>query len=192
MAQGEDSPWLLAGLGNPGAEYDGTRHNAGFAAAALVAAEVRANYWKSECGSLVASHEWRGKEVFVAKPQSFMNLSGVPVSQLLRKHGIPVEHLVVLRDDLDLPEGSVRAKFASGHGGQNGVRSIIERCGTKNFYQVRVGIGRPPGRMPAADYVLSKPRGEAAELFEEGCSKAAECALCLLDEGIAAAQGRFN
>lgn len=188
----EEEAWLVVGLGNPGSEYDGTRHNAGFAAADAVAAEVRANYWKQECGSLVASREWDGKQLYVAKPQSFMNLSGVPVSQLMRKHGVPKERLVVVRDDMDLPEGSVRIKFSSGHGGQNGVRSIIDKVGSKNFYQVKVGIGHPPGRMPAADYVLSKPRGEAADLFESGVQRASECVLCFLKDGITKAQDLFN
>lgn len=187
-----EDTWLIAGLGNPGAEYEGTRHNAGFAVADLVASEIRANYWKQECGSIVAAHEWDGKELIIAKPQSFMNLSGAPVGQLMKKHGIPKEHLVVVRDDLDLPEGTVRIKFASGHGGQNGVRSIIDRLGSKNFYQVRIGIGRPPGRMPAADYVLSKPRGEAEELFREGVHRGAECVLCFIKDGITKAQDRFN
>ncbi len=94
--------------------------------------------------------------------------------------------------DMDLPEGSVRIKFSSGHGGQNGVRSIIDRVGSKSFYQVKVGIGHPPGRMPAADYVLSRPRGEAAELFESGVQRASECVLCFLKDGITKAQDLFN
>ncbi len=192
MEAADETAWFVACLGNPGAEYEGTRHNAGFLAADLIAAEIRANYWKQECGAIVASHEWRGKDVVVAKPQSFMNLSGSPVAQLLRKHGIPKEHLVVVRDDLDLPEGSVRIKFASGHGGQNGVRSVIDKLQTKSFYQVRIGIGRPPGRMPVADYVLTRPRGEAAELFAEGVRKGADCVMCFLEDGIVRAQDRFN
>ena len=187
-----EDAWLIAGLGNPGTEYQGTRHNAGFAVADAIASEVRANYWKQECGSIVAIHEWDGKELVIAKPQSFMNLSGAPVGQLMKKHGIPKERLVVVRDDLDLPEGTVRAKFASGHGGQNGVRSIIDRLGSKSFYQVRIGIGRPPGRMPVTDYVLSKPRGESEELFQEAIQSGAECVLCLIKDGITKAQDRFN
>lgn len=192
MREEHEEAWLVVGLGNPGAEYEGTRHNAGFSAVDVVASEIRANYWKQECGSIVTSREWEGRELVIAKPQSFMNLSGAPVAQLMKKHGIPKERLIVVRDDLDLEEGTVRLKFASGSGGQKGVQSIIDRCGTKSFYQVRIGIGRPPGRMPVPDYVLSKPRGESEELFQEAIHKAADCVLFFMQEGIAKAQERFN
>lgn len=188
----EENVWLVAGLGNPGAEYADTRHNAGFGVADIVAREVRANFWKSECGSLAAHREWEGLDVIVAKPQSFMNLSGAPVVQLMKRYGVPKERLVVVHDDLDLPDGTVRVKFGSGHGGQNGVRSIIDKLGSKSFYQVKVGIGRPPGRMPVSDYVLSAPRGEAKEAFLEGVSTAAEAVLFFLQNGIQKTQSRFN
>lgn len=184
--------WLVVGLGNPGADYDGTRHNAGFMAADALAAELRANYWKSECGSLAAAKEWSGHSVVIAKPQSFMNLSGTPVAQLMKKHAVQLDHLIVIHDDLDIPSGTLRVKAGSGHGGHNGLRSIIEKLGTKEFARVKVGIGRPPGRMPVVDYVLQRPRGEQADEFECATARAAEAAMRLMSDGMGKAQAAFN
>lgn len=188
----ESGTWLIAGLGNPGQEYVETRHNAGFDVVDLLGGELSANYWKSECNSLIAKCKFGEADIILAKPMDFMNLSGKPVGALLKKFDIGKEYLIVIHDDLDIPEGSVRIKFASGHGGQNGVRSIIEELGSKNFYQVKVGIGRPPGRMPAASYVLQEPKGESRELFIEALHKACDMTLYFLENGIQKTQTKFN
>lgn len=184
--------WLIAGLGNPGAQYEGTRHNTGFVAADLLAEELGARYWKTECGSLAAHVQRDGEELIVAKPQGFMNTSGGPVSQLMRKYGVEPERLVVLHDELDIEPGTIRVKHGGGLAGHNGLKSIAEKTGTRDWYRVRIGIGRPPGRMPVTDWVLSAPRGEAAEMLAHGCALAADAVPCLLDEGLAQAQSRFN
>lgn len=188
----DSATWLIAGLGNPGAEYVETRHNAGFDVVDLLGNEFGANYWKSDCNSMVAKCKFATDEVVLAKPMEFMNLSGKPVCALLKKYGIDKEHLIVIHDDLDIPEGSVRIKFSSSHGGQNGVRSIIDCLGSKNFYQVKVGIGRPPGRMPVSNYVLQEPKGESRELFIEALHKAAELVPYFLENGIQKTQSKFN
>lgn len=184
--------WLIAGLGNPGPDYADTRHNAGFDVIDLLAGELRANYWKSDCNSLISKCSFGDDEIILAKPQEFMNLSGKPVCALLKKYGIDKEHLIVIHDDLDIPEGTVRIKFQSGHGGQNGVRSIIDVLGTKSFYQVKIGIGRPPGRMSVSNYVLQAPKGEGKESFDRAVSDASELVLFFLENGIAKTQSKFN
>lgn len=188
----ESNTWLIAGLGNPGRDYASNRHNAGFDVISLLSEELSANYWKSDCNSLIAKCKFKAEDVLLAKPQEFMNLSGKPVCALLKKYEIAKERLIVIHDDLDIPEGSVRIKFSSGHGGQNGVRSIIEELGSKNFYQVKVGIGRPPGRMPASNYVLQDPKGESKELFDAAIQDACELVLYFLENGIQKTQTKFN
>ena len=184
--------WLIAGLGNPGSEYAKTRHNAGFDVIDLLAEDLSANYWKSDCNSMVAKCKFQGDEVMLAKPMEFMNLSGKPVCALLKKYGIDKEHLIVIHDDLDIPEGSVRIKFSSGHGCQKGVRSIIDTLGSKSFYQVKVGIGRPPGRMPVSSYVLQEPKGDSLDLFVGAVLEAKDLVLFFLENGIQKTQSKFN
>lgn len=184
--------WLIVGLGNPGEEYAGTRHNAGFQSLDALASEIRANYWKNECGSLAAAKERNGQNVILAKPQSFMNLSGTPTSQLMKKHSVAIDHLIVIHDDLDIPSGTIRVKSGGGHGGHNGLRSIIDKLGTKDFTRVKIGIGRPPGRMPVVDYVLQRPRGDQMIEFEEAALQASKAAMQIMDNGVEKAQAAFN
>lgn len=175
---------LVVGLGNPGSEYEGTRHNAGFVAIDLLAERAAVRYWKTEGGSLTAKGKLGGTEVVLAKPQSFMNLSGGPVKKLLEAYDLSPEELIVIHDELDIPAGTVRAKLGGGHAGHNGLRSICDKLGTRDWYRVRTGIGRPPGRMDPADYVLSRPKGDAAADFQAACSLAADTAEALVCEGL--------
>lgn len=184
--------YLIAGLGNPGAEYEATRHNAGFRAVDELADELGARYWKSECGALTAKASDGDTEVILAKPQSFMNVSGGPVKKLLESYGIAADHLVVIHDELDIPAGTVRVKFGGGHAGHNGLRSICDKLGTRDWFRVRAGIGRPPGRMDVADFVLSVPRREAADDFDSAVHGAAQAALSLLRQGLDRTQREFN
>lgn len=184
--------YLIVGLGNPGEEYAHTRHNAGFDAIDAIAADANASYWKEECGSLCAHVKIAGHDVILAKPQSFMNRSGGPVQKLVKKYGIPSDHLIVIHDELDLPPGSIRVKFGGGLAGHNGLRSINEKLSSPDWFRIRVGIGRPPGRMPVTDWVLTKPKGDAARDFEAGISMAAEAAVFMLDHSLAEAQNKFN
>ena len=138
--------FLIVGLGNPGEEYEHTRHNAGFDAVDLIAEEVGARYWKTECGALTTKGVYRDHDLVLAKPQSYMNTSGGPVKQLMNAYGVDAEHLIVVHDELDIDPGTVRVKFGGGHAGHNGLRSICDKPGTRDWYRVRVGIGRPPVR----------------------------------------------
>ena len=184
--------YLIVGLGNPGDEYAQTRHNAGFRTVDALGGEVGARYWKTECGALTAKGSHQGLSLVLAKPQSFMNCSGGPVKQLLAKYDVAPDHLIVIHDELDIPSGTVRVKFGGGHAGHNGLRSICDKLGTRDWFRVRCGIGRPPGRMDPADYVLSVPRKEAADELQQAIDAAAQAVLFLVVEGLEKTQQKFN
>ena len=187
-----DIDYLIVGLGNPGDEYAQTRHNAGFRTVDALGGEVGARYWKTECGALTAKGSYKGHELILAKPQSYMNVSGGPVKQLLAKYGVEPDHLIVIHDELDIPSGTVRVKFGGGHAGHNGLRSICDKLQTRDWYRVRCGVGRPPGRMDAADYVLSVPRKEAADEFAQAIDLAYQATLSLVEFGLEKTQQKFN
>jgi len=184
--------YVIVGLGNPGPKYEGTRHNAGFEVIDLLAQELGANYWKTEGGALTAKAKYRGEEIILAKPQSFMNVSGGPVKQVCANYDVKPDHLIVIHDELDIDPGTIRVKFGGGHAGHNGLRSICDKLGTREWLRVRIGIGRPPGRMSVSDYVLSLPKKEAQEDFEQACRLGAEATLSLLDHGLEKTQQHFN
>lgn len=196
LAEGKGSviseSYFIVGLGNPGEEYADTRHNAGFRTVDLIGERVGVRYWKRECGALTGTGAYRAVDVVLAKPQSYMNTSGGPVKQVCAAYGIAPDHLVVIHDELDIPAGSVRVKFGGGHAGHNGLRSICDKLGTRDWYRVRCGIGRPPGRMGAADFVLAPLRKDAADTFAQTVETAADAALSLIVQGLARTQQEFN
>ncbi|MBV9831639.1 MAG: aminoacyl-tRNA hydrolase [Marmoricola sp.] len=150
-------PVLVAGLGNPGADYQGTRHNVGFAVADVLAGRLGARFSAHrKSGADVAEGRLAGRKAYLVKPRGYMNLSGGPVANALRFFSVPVDDLVVVHDDLDLDFGDVRLKRGGGEGGHNGLRSISKSVGTKDYLRVRFGIGRPPGRQDPADFVLKR------------------------------------
>lgn len=188
---------VIVGLGNPGEEYAHTRHNAGFEVIDLLAKRWGVSYWKNTCGALVGEAKVRlasgdVEKVILAKPQSFMNLSGGPVSHLCRYYEEDPAELIVIHDELDINPGTVRVKKGGGHAGHNGLRSIIEKLGTRDFLRVRTGIGRPPGRMSVVDFVLQAPKKEAKDDFDEACVLAADAVESLLNEGLERTQNTFN
>ena len=184
--------FLIVGLGNPGEEYEHTRHNAGFDTVDKIAAEIGVRYWKSECGALTGKGAYHDIDVVLAKPQSYMNTSGGPVKQLMNAYGVLPDHLVVIHDELDIDPGTIRVKFGGGHAGHNGLRSICDKLGTRDWFRVRCGIGRPPGRMPVADYVLSLPKKDAADDFAQATDLGCEAALFLIEHGLEKTQQKFN
>ena len=189
---------VAVGLGNPGEEYAHTRHNAGFEVVDLLASEWGVTYWKNTCGALVGEGKLRHSDgsvekVILAKPQSFMNTSGGPVSKLMRTHKAAPDHLIVIHDELDIDPGTIRVKFGGGHAGHNGLRSICDKLGTRDWYRVRIGIGRPPGRKPVVDWVLSRPRSkDDTEAFDHAVAEGSNAVLCLIDNGLEKTQQRFN
>lgn len=183
---------IVCGLGNPGSEYERTRHNAGFLAVDALADELGARYWKTKPGALVAEVSLTGgRKLVLVKPTSYMNVSGGPLKKVAEEYRVPPAGVLVVHDELELPAGAVGVKVGGGHAGHNGLRSICEKFGTHDFPRVRVGIGRPPGRMAPADFVLQQLRGRDLEEFEVTVADAALAARVAVEEGVAAALRRF-
>lgn len=184
--------WLVAGLGNPGSQYAGNRHNVGYLLADVLAARAGAGFRREKTRVHAASGRIASQLVLIAKPMSFMNLSGGPVSATAAFYKVPPDRTIVLHDELDLPFGTIRLKLGGGDNGHNGLRSVTASLKTRDYYRVRVGIGRPPGRQDPADFVLSDfaaaERKELPELLE----RAADAVEVLLRDGLAAAQDKFH
>jgi PTH1 family peptidyl-tRNA hydrolase len=191
-----DERHLVVGLGNPGPRYAGTRHNAGFFVLDLLAERVGGTFKarKSTGGAAADAIETRlaGRAVVLAKPRSFMNESGGPVAGLARFFKIPVEQITVVHDELDLPFGTLRLKRGGGEGGHNGVRSIVSSLGSPDFARVRFGVGRPPGRQDAADYVLRDFATVERRELPLFVDRAADAVEVLLAQGLETAQNQFN
>ena len=183
---------MIVGLGNPGLDYEKTRHNAGFMTIDALADRLGVSYWKSQCGAEVGVTKFQGRQVILAKPQSFMNLSGGPVSKLCREYDLEPEQILVVHDELDIPAGDLRVKFAGGHAGHNGIRSIIDKCQSRDFTRLRFGIGRPPGKMPVADYVLQQLKNQTLEDFIFQTQDAADVLESCLSDGVTAARDKYN
>ncbi|MCX8006853.1 MAG: aminoacyl-tRNA hydrolase [Coriobacteriia bacterium] len=183
---------LIVGLGNPGEEYARTRHNAGFMVVDLLADNLGVSYWREEAGARVGVVRVGADDFVLAKPQTYMTRSGAAVKRLLERYEVPLSGLVVVHDDLDLPEAVVRVKRGGGHGGHNGLRSLVESLGSGDFVRVRLGIGRPPGRQDPADYVLEPVRGEVAERIESAVPHAAAAVMHVVEHGVEAAMREFN
>lgn len=190
----DDDHWLVVGLGNPGPGYAGNRHNVGQMALALLADRASVSFKNHKTNSAVAEGRSfaAGPKLILAKPNTFMNVSGGPVAALLRFYKIPPSRLIVLHDELDIPFDSVRLKSGGGHGGHNGLRDIISAIGTGDFTRVRIGIGRPPGRQPAADYVLKDFTSDERELLPSTLTDAADATELITTDGLTAAQLKFH
>ena len=166
---------VVVGLGNPGPEYQDTRHNVGQWVVAALAKKVRAAaHWRRDGASVVAQGQWRGDTIYLVKPQSLMNVSGAPVASALRRlHADPVD-LILVFDDLDLPLGTVRVRMKGSSGGHNGVTSVIEALGTSDFRRVKIGIGRPEHKAQVADHVLSGFDDDERPVIDNAVEEAVE------------------
>ncbi|HPH97219.1 MAG TPA: aminoacyl-tRNA hydrolase [Anaerolineaceae bacterium] len=185
-------PFLIAGLGNPGREYRETRHNIGFMLVDELSQAWGFRLSRVQNKAIVTTGQFQGRRIILAKPQTYMNLSGQAISSLTKFYKVPVEHLIVAHDDLDLPLGTIRLRPGGGSAGQKGVSSTIEQLGTQSFPRLRLGIGRPPGRMDAADYVLEnflKPEKEILAQVLEHARKAVEVFIL---SGLNQAMNEFN
>jgi PTH1 family peptidyl-tRNA hydrolase len=187
-----DSAFLLVGLGNPGREYRDSRHNVGFMLVDRLCVRLNARGMKMQSKAIVITTTYEEHKLILAKPQTYMNLSGQSVQGLAHFYKIPLTNLLVLSDDLDLPFGTIRIRARGGPGGQRGMSSIIERLGTQEFPRLRVGIGRPPGRMDPADYVLQDFSKEEMKSLSEILDHAADAALEFVIHGLNAAMNKFN
>ncbi|HEY4186917.1 MAG TPA: aminoacyl-tRNA hydrolase [Polyangia bacterium] len=184
--------WLLVGLGNPGTEYQDTRHNVGFHVIDLLAQRTRAPSARTKHGAEIVEARLGSERVLLCKPMEYMNVSGQPVVRVASFWKVEPKQTIVVHDDLDLPFGRLKLGAGGGHGGNNGVRSILTEWGNADFHRVRMGIGRPaPGRH-AANHVLggfdTAERAELPEFF----ARAADAVACIVTDGIGVAMNRFN
>jgi PTH1 family peptidyl-tRNA hydrolase len=182
---------LIVGLGNPGAQYEGTRHNVGFRVVEELARRLGAEF-TSWGDSRTARARKSGDSLLIAKPQTFMNLSGFPVIALLGFYKIEIPDLLVVTDDVNLPLGRLRARARGSEGGHNGLRSIVEQLGTEDFARLRVGVGRGDKRRDLADHVLAKFEPNEREEIERGIGRATDAAELFLTDGIVKVMNAFN
>ncbi len=183
---------IIVGLGNPGRKYERTRHNAGFMAVDELAKGLHVGITQEKHHALIGRARMDSEEIVLAKPQTYMNESGSAVGAILRGTYTAVSDLIVVHDELDLPIGSVRVKIGGGHGGHNGLRSIIEHAGSAEFVRVRIGIGRPAQDMDAAGYVLSVFSADERDAAAGAVARAADAAKAIVQEGPARAMNIFN
>jgi PTH1 family peptidyl-tRNA hydrolase len=188
----ETGPWLILGLGNPGPQYAGTRHNAGFKVLDVLAERVGGKFKSHKARGEVVETRLAGERAVLAKPRSFMNESGGPAASLRDFFKAPIEKIVVVHDELDLGFGTLRLKQGGGDNGHNGLKSLRQSLGSGEFYRVRLGVGRPPGRQDPSALVLRDY--SAAERKEVGVQfeRAADAVELLISEGLAAAQNSYN
>lgn len=186
------APYLIVGLGNPGPQYARNRHNVGFQVLDRLAARHGLSFSRTMHRALVAEGRIEGRRVLLAKPLTYMNNSGEAVGALVRYFNIPLEQVLVVYDDMDLPPGTIRLRPKGGSGGQRGVQSIIHHLGTEAFPRLRIGIGRPPERMDAAAYVLQNFSPDEETIMEEVRERAVDAIETWLRDGLQTAMNRFN
>src|SRR5215211_7990709 len=187
-----ENSYLLIGLGNPGREYQSNRHNFGFMLIDRLAVRFIARMLKVQSKAIVTSGIYQDRKVILAKPQTYMNLSGQSAQGLLNFYKIPVENMLIAHDDLDIPFGTIRIRPKGGPGGQGGMTSTISQLGTKDFPRLRLGIGRPPGRMDPAAFVLQDFSREEMKVLSEIIDWAADAVLEFVKNGLNAAMNKYN
>ncbi|MFC4020693.1 aminoacyl-tRNA hydrolase [Micromonospora sp. GCM10011542] len=191
----EAGPWLVVGLGNPGREYAGNRHNVGFMAADLLAGRVGAKFGRHK-RAVAEVAEGRlgfgGPKLVLVKPLTYMNLSGGPVAALAQFYKVPPGQVIAVHDELDIAFGQVRVKCGGGEGGHNGLRSMSKSLGTKEYVRVRFGIGRPPGRQDPADYVLSDFGAAERKELDFLVDRAADVVESVVVKGVEPTQNLFH
>lgn len=193
----DNAPWLVVGLGNPGREYAKNRHNVGFLVADLLAGRIGARFGRHRKAVADVAEGRLGvgeqaPRLVLAKPMTYMNLSGGPVAALCRFYKVPVDRLLAVHDELDLPYGVLRAKQGGGEGGHNGLRSVSQSLSTKDYLRVRFGIGRPPGRQDPADYVLSDFTAAERKELDYLVDRAADLAEAVVTRGLEWAQNAYH
>lgn len=190
-AESGGARYLVAGLGNPGKPYEGTRHNAGFEVIDRLAAAVGAEVKKKRFAALVGEAQVQGRTLLLIKPQAYMNRSGQAVAAAMGFYRLPLERLLVITDDAALEPGRLRLRAKGSAGGHNGLADIIEKVNSQDFARLRVGIGLSGGE-DMADYVLSRPPAKEREILDRAIETAVQAALCWITEGLDAAMNRYN
>lgn len=186
-------PWLVAGLGNPGERYAATRHNIGAMVVVALCETLDTRLRKARfLSALAAEAKYRDVQLLLVRPETWMNLSGPPIASLARRRGIPVDRVIACHDEIDLPFGALRVKKGGSTAGHHGLDSLVEAFRSPDFYRVRLGVGRPPGRKDPVDYVLEPfskaERDEVDRLVADAC----DAVLTLVAEGLSVTQSRYN
>lgn len=187
-----NSPFVVVGLGNPGREYRDTRHNIGFMVVDRLCKMMGISLTRMQSKALVGIGILEGQKVVVAKPQTYMNLSGQSVGGIVRFYKAEFERLIVAHDDLDLPLGTIRLRPSGGSAGQKGIGSIIQQLGTQNFARLRLGIGRPPGQMNPADYVLRPFTNSEQVLLDQVMDRVEGAVRVFIRQGLDSAMNQYN
>ena len=185
-------PYLIVGLGNPGREYAQTRHNIGFMLIDRLASHLNARGMKIQSKAIIITAQIEGQKLILAKPQTFMNLSGQSIQGLVHFYKLPLDHILVAHDDLDLQFCTIRLRPGGGAAGQKGIKSTIEQLGTPDFARLRMGIDRPPGRMDAAAYVLQEFSPKEVSAVTEMLDRAVEAAITWSTQGLNASMNKYN
>ncbi|MGI6168536.1 MAG: aminoacyl-tRNA hydrolase [Christensenellales bacterium] len=184
--------YIIAGLGNPGEKYDNTRHNAGFWSIDQLSQELGIEMGKRDFRAIIGKGRLNGQNIMLCKPQTYMNLSGESLVEMVYYYRMDPARLIILYDDVDLEPGRIRVRPKGSAGTHNGMRSIVQRLGTEDFPRVRIGIGQPPRQMDLADYVLSEPVREEKLSIKHAVELATQAAICIVCEGVDAAMQHFN
>ena len=193
MAETDSQAWILiAGLGNPGREYQHNRHNVGFHCLGLLAAKYGLSFGKKQSQADLALGHVAGQKAILLKPLTFVNLSGEAVGAVAHFYKVAPGNILVIYDDLDLPQGTLRLRPGGGSGGHNGIKSIARHLNTQEFPRLRVGIGRPPGRMEPKDYVLQDFSEQERAVMEQAYARVVEGVETFIRQGIKEAMNRFN
>lgn len=188
-----DDRWLVAGLGNPEAEYGGTRHNVGADAVRTLAAREHVEVARNKrTRSEVAEVRADGRRIVLAIPTSYMNRSGDPIQATANWFKVPADRVIVCHDDLDIDVGSIRVKRGGGHAGHNGLKDVDRALGTRDYLRIRIGIGRPPGRMPGRDFVLRRFSPADREVIDVTLQHVSDAILSLVTDGLEPTQNRFH
>jgi len=185
-------PWLVVGLGNPGPAYAGNRHSVGHLVTGVLAARMGGRFKAHKGRADILEGRLAGDRAVLMKPRSYMNDSGGPVASVRGFFGVPAEQVIVVHDELDIPYGALRLKLGGGDNGHNGLRSVTTSLGTRDYLRVRFGIGRPPGRMDPADYVLRDFSAVERKELPAYLDRAADAVESLIADGLAAAQNAFH
>ena len=182
---------LIVGLGNPGKEYDNTRHNAGFMVVDKIATKLNVELDKSKCKAIYGVCKYKDEKIIIAKPQTYMNLSGESVVSLMKFYDVDVKDLIVVHDDLDLPLGKIRIRYQGSCGGQNGMRNIIDLLGTSQINRIRLGVSNDK-TIDTKDYVLSKFSKADFEVFKKTIDKASDAIIYSFDHNFEEVMSKFN
>ena len=185
---------MIVGLGNPGRQYEESKHNTGFRVVDELAKRWNVTLWQDKMDALVAQTTVNGEKIILVKPQTYMNLSGEAVREAVDFYKIDHKtQLIVISDDIDLPEGKLRLRMKGSAGGHNGLKNIILHLGDDEFYRIRVGVGAKPDKnADLADYVLGHPGKDDRKILEEAQDRAAQAVRCIMKDGIQKAMNQYN